>query len=101
MIDRMTTRRGRGPRWQFACFNHGLWRWRDEIRSAHWYLVFDGDVAVGERATLLAGAPPPCGGPVRWGGRVALVESPPDHFFDAHVARAYGPRAAGSDDDDG
>ena len=96
-----TAKRAKAPKWQFPFFNHGLWSYRDEIKSAHWYVVFEQGVPEADRASVLAGAPPPCAGPAHWGGdRIVLLESPPDRYFDAHVWRTYGPQAAASDEDD-
>lgn len=98
----MATSKVKTPRWRFPFFNHGVWGYRDEIRSAHWYLVFAEDIPEAERAAVLEGAPLPAAGPVHWGGRVVMLESPPDRFFDAYVWRAHGPGAgaAGKEDDE-
>lgn len=99
----MTSKRGKPSNWPYVFLNHGLWGYRDEIRSAQWYVVFERDVPEGERERLLQDRPPPAAGPARWaGGRILRFESPPDRFFDSHVWRAYGPGAAGrGDEDDG
>jgi len=87
----MAPNKAKKQKWQFPFLDHGLWSYSDEIRSANWYLVFAEDVPEAERAAVLEGVPPPAAGPVQWGGRVVLLESPPDRFFDSYVYRAYGP----------
>jgi hypothetical protein len=96
----MASKKIRPPKWPFPFFQHGAFAHRDEIRGAHWYLVFGADVPEADRAALVAGAPPPCAGPARWAGPLLLLESPPSRFFDAHVARAYGARAVSAEDHD-
>jgi len=78
--------------WPFAFLRHGLWAYDAEIESASWYIVFARDVPEGERAALAGGAPPPARGPFYWaGGRVLLLQSPADRYFDSYVWRTYGP----------
>lgn len=89
-----STKKKSTAKWPFVFYNHGLWAYNAETRSAHWYLVFEHEVPVGERAALASGAPPPSRGPHFWGGgRILLLESPTERYFDSYVWRTYGPNA--------
>ncbi len=84
----------------FAFLNHGLWSYVDEIRSTGWYLVFASEVAADARAGILEGAPAPAAGGALWSqdGRILLLESPPERYFDSQVWLSYGPAAGESED---
>lgn len=89
-----STRKKNSAKWPFVFYNHGLWDYKAETQSAHWYVVFEHEVPEGERAALAQGAPPPSRGPFFWGGgRILLLESPTERYFDSYVWRTYGPNA--------
>jgi len=76
----------------FVFYNHGLWAYSAETESAHWLLAFAREVPEPDRDGLPRDAPPPARGPFYWGGgRILLMESPPDRYFDSYVFRTYGP----------
>jgi hypothetical protein len=89
-----STKKTKAPARPFVFLNHGLWDYNAEIESARWFVVFERDVPEGERAALAEGAPPPARGLRYWGGgRIVLLESPTDRYFDSYVWRTYGPNA--------
>ncbi len=80
-------------KYPFAFFNHGLWRFHDEIQSVDMLALFSGDVAEAERRGIQSSAPSPIGAFSWTLPSILEFGSIRDEYFDTKIWKTYGPKS--------